>query len=142
MAILKLFVTLASLAALTLGAGANATTDSDWLVKQSKALNIINDFADNMCTTIPLEGKGGTFEIIPGSWPTYPLPRRDDASFFTRVAPCITTSKLSDSVWKIECDYIGAGGVIGFAVDSDEKDGFPSGTLVISSPEATQSHRF
>ena len=80
-----------------------------------------------------------TIEIFPDSGP---LPHRDDASFFAHTAECVTTSRWNDAVWQISCDYIGAAGVVGFAVDSDGEDGYPSGTLVISSSEATKLHRF
>ena len=253
MAFLKFVVAIASLVVLAPGAGANETTDSDRLPKLREALEVVNDFADKMCATIPLEGKGGTIqlsgdaqaqlaglldrlvklgidgavkfkqdqyqgllqgdlvtalkesttcklhiwndlkdkllppengqhrasvmdltvfsqrsvvsengqesntvvfrienklelnigratiEIFPESGP---LPHRYDGSFFAHTAKCVTTSRWNDAIWKISCEYIGAGGIVGFAVDSDGEDGFPSGTLVISSSEATKSHRF
>ena len=86
--------------------------------------------------------KDVTIEIIPGPWPTYPLPRRDDRTFFFNTSRCKTISTTGEYIWKIYCDYIGVGGVIGFAVNTDHEDGFPSGEVVVSNPEATYRYSF
>lgn len=63
MAFLKLLATATSLVALILGTGANATTDNAQLGRHASALTIIGEFADSMCSTIPLEGTGSALTL-------------------------------------------------------------------------------
>lgn len=82
-----------------------------------------------------------TVEIISGPWPTYPQPRWCDTCLFTRVSKC-TEDTTRGGVLRFYCDYIGAGAVIGFAVEVDADKGFAGGTVVVSNAEGTLRYEF
>lgn len=81
-------------------------------------------------------------EVIPGEWPTHPLPKRDDNSLFLSSSRCRSISHREEHIWKINCDYIGSGGVVGFAVATDEKDGYPAGNVVLVNADGTKRQPF
>ena len=82
-----------------------------------------------------------TIEIISGPWPTYPRPEWCNSCFFTRVSVC-GDETTTGGVFRIDCDYIGAGGVIGFAVQTDQDLPFAGGAVVISNPDGTLRYEF
>ena len=81
-----------------------------------------------------------SIEIIPGIYPTFPQPRWIEGAFFTRVAPCVKVEGAD--IPRIHCEYIGGGGVIGFALRTKEDERFAGGTVVVSNADGVVRYEF
>lgn len=74
-------------------------------------------------------------------YPSFPYPRFEHGTFFANTAKCAPLAG-DLSAWKTQCDYIGVGGVIGFALDTELNEALASGKIVISNPDGTKRATF
>lgn len=72
----------------------------------------------------------------------YPYAKLDERSFFANTATCKLLADEALGTSKIQCEYVGVGGVIGFSLSSDIEKEFPSGEVVISNPDGTLRKKF
>ena len=61
-------------------------------------------------------------------------------SLFTRAAKCATVEGAD--ILRIHCDYIGGGGVIGFALKTKEDERFAGGTVVVANADGVRRYQF
>ena len=115
---------------------------SSWNYEGAIDEKLVNFIVFRLTNVAGSNVKDLTIEVIPGPRPTYPLPRRIDSSLILYASKCETISKKAEYRWKIYCEYIGVDGIVGFSVDTDREDGFPSGEVVITNPDATYKYSF
>lgn len=74
-------------------------------------------------------------------YPSFPYPRLDPRTFLMSTAKCSPISG-DPSAWKTQCEYVGVGGVIGFALRTELNEALASGKIVIGNPDGTKRATF